>query len=126
MHMRRVFAMTLLLTLACSSGGSKGDGGPTGAGGGAGPSDSCQAARICALDCADATCLAVCAGRANAAAQVAFQALIECTMAMGQCASSNDINCLCAAQCLMDPPCIAEVDACVGGGADSVCDTTCH
>ncbi len=117
--------MTLLLTLACSSGGSNPDGGATGsggAGGGSATTATCQAARACAIDCADATCLATCASRANPPAQAAFQALVECTMTMGQCASFDDINCVCLAQCAMDPPCIVEVDNCLAGIVmDNVC-----
>jgi hypothetical protein len=116
MHMRRVFAMALLWTLACSSGGAKSDAGST-------PSDTCQAARACALDCSDAACLSACKARANADAQVAFQALVDCTLTIGQCANLSEYNCFCPAQCMMDPPCIAEVDACLAGTVqDNVCD----
>ena len=111
--MRSLLALTLLTALGCSSGGSK-------------TSDTCQSARLCALDCTDTNCVTVCRSRASAAAQSAFDALVTCTLQMGQCASLSDINCLCAAQCLMDPPCVDEVATCVGGGTDAVCDVTCH
>ena len=125
--------MTLLLALGCGSGGGKGDGGAAGSGaagsGGTGgasaPSDSCQAARLCALNCTDAECVASCGSAANSAAQAAFAALVECTTTLGQCTTPNDVNCLCDAQCRMDPLCIAEVDACVGSEADSICGGLC-
>jgi hypothetical protein len=116
--MRSLAAVALLLALGCSSSGAKGDASAS--------NDTCQAARICALDCADTNCITTCRSRANAAAQAAFDALATCTTQLGQCATLSDINCLCSAQCIMDPPCVDEVAACVGGGTDSVCDTTCH
>ena len=62
---------------------------------------------------------------AMAAAQAAFQALYDCTKATG-CTSPGDLNCLCAAQCLQDPPCAGELDVCVGATSDAICEVNCH
>ena len=114
-------AALFIAGLACSS-SSNGDGGP--------PAGSCQAIRICALDCADDACVMNnCLPRGNAAAQATFQSLFECTKAAqpagGGCATPNDVECLCLAQCLQDPPCVDLAMECAGI-ADNVCDVTCH
>jgi hypothetical protein len=66
-----------------------------------------------------------CKPRGTAAAQATFMALYDCTAAAG-CASPGDLNCLCAAQCLQDPPCAAELDDCVGATSDPICEVNCH
>jgi hypothetical protein len=110
---------------ACSSSGSPADGGADGP-----PAGTCQAIRICALDCADDACVTNnCVPRGSAAAQAAFQSLFDCTKAAqptgGGCATPNDVECLCLAQCLQDPPCYDLAMECAGG-TDNVCDVTCH
>ena len=124
-------AMLAVLTLAlgCSSTGSSNDSGATGGTGGA-TNATCQAIRICAVDCTDEECVTSnCKPRGTTAAQAAFQALYDCTKdpARGTCASPSDVNCLCLAQCLQDPPCMAETEACLAGAApDIVCEDRCH
>jgi hypothetical protein len=133
-----VMAALLVIAPACSSnngsndGGAGGTGGSGGSGGGAGgpPAGSCQAIRLCALDCADDACVTnTCLPRGNAAAQTQFQALYDCTKvarpAGGGCATPNDVDCLCLAQCLQDPPCGEMAIECAGAG-DNVCDVLCH
>jgi hypothetical protein len=136
-----IAALATLIAAAagCSGSGSSNDGGPGtggsgmggmgGMGGGA-PTGSCQAIRLCALDCADDTCVANnCLPMGSAASQTQFQALHDCTKvarpAGGGCATPNDINCLCLAQCLEDPPCGEMAIEC-GGPGDLVCDGLCH
>jgi hypothetical protein len=128
------------LIAACSSGGGSkdggggtgGGGGATGGGGGATTNATCQDIRLCALDCADDTCIGMCKARGTAAAQAAFQALDDCTRAAlptgGGCTVPFDLpNCYCPAQCQQDPPCAALVDACVAPATmDLVCDMRCH
>jgi hypothetical protein len=85
---------------------------------------------MCSLDCADDACVMNnCLPMGTAAAQAAFQMLYDCTKAAqpagGGCATPSDINCLCLAQCLQDPPCTDLAMACAGG-VDVVCDVTCH
>jgi hypothetical protein len=136
--MRRLLALTLLL-FACSSGGSgsndggAGSGGSGGGGGsggtGSGPKN-CQQIQLCAIEasCGDEACLTSCKQGATSEAQTAFDALEECTRTMGGCARGNaDFwNCMCLAQCLQDPPCTTELDACLGTTpSDSVC-AICH
>jgi hypothetical protein len=112
-----------------SSGGSNGGGGGAGGNGGAGGATvfSCQDIRICALDYADdAAVMTNCTSKGSADAQSAFQALYDCTKNTGGCDPVNDINCLCLAQCLQDPPCQDLVFACTGNIADQLCDGPCH
>ena len=92
---------------------------------------TCQAIRLCALDCADDACVRTTASPGGtAAAQAAFQALYDCTKASahaGTCTSPSDINCLCLAQCLQDPPCMAgDGGLRRGNRADIVCEDRCH
>ena len=90
-------------------------------------SQSCQAIRLCALDCGDDACVTnTCKPRGTSEAQAAFQLLRDCTKTAGGCTSPSDLNCLCAAQCLQDPPCVNELDACVGDTSDSICEVNCH
>jgi hypothetical protein len=115
--------------VACSGGGSNGGGGGAGGRGGAGGATvfSCQDIRICALDYADdAAVMTNCKSKGSADAQTAFQALYDCTKNTGGCNPVNDINCLCLAQCLQDPPCQDLVFACTGNIADQLCDGPCH
>jgi len=111
-----------VLTLGPGCGATDGTGGATNA--------TCQAIRICAVDCTDEACVTnMCKSRGTTEAQAAFQALHDCTKdpARGTCASPSDVNCLCLAQCLQDPPCVAEVEACLAGAApDIVCEDRCH
>jgi hypothetical protein len=135
--MRRLFALLFVAALGCSSSGSTnndgaaGSGGNGGAGGMAPPAASCQAIRLCALDCADDACLAAnCLPMGSAAAQAQFQMLHDCTKAAqpagGGCATPNDINCLCLAQCLQDPPCADLAMDCTANIVDTICDNACH
>jgi hypothetical protein len=139
--MRQVVAVLLLLAaLGCSSsGGSNNDGaaggggtGSAGAGGMAPPAGSCQAIRLCSLDCADDACVATnCLPMGSTAAQAQFQMLHDCTKVArpsgGGCATPNDVNCLCLAQCLEDPPCGELAMACTANlTIDTICDNACH
>jgi hypothetical protein len=138
--MRRLVAVLLFAALGCSSSGGSnpdgaaGSGGPGGAGGSAGASGamgSCQAIRLCALDCADDACVASnCLPMGSAAAQAKFQLVRDCTKAAqpagGGCATPNDINCLCLAQCLQDPPCGELTLDCTANIVDTICDDVCH
>jgi hypothetical protein len=130
-----LLVLSLPLGVACSSSGNSSDAagaagrGGSGVGGGGGAiGNSCQGIRRCVVEsCADEACvLNTCLPQGTPAAQAAFQALYDCTKTMGACTSPSDINCFCLAQCLQDPPCAAQVDACTGGLTDSVCDSTCH
>ena len=129
MAMRRTLtaAVAALLIAACSSGG----GSPKDGGGGA-TASSCQDIRLCVLDCSDDNCIATCKGRGTAAAQTAFQSLDDCLRAAaptgGGCSLPYDLpGCLCPAECLQDPPCGMEVDACVAPATmDLFCDMRCH
>jgi hypothetical protein len=137
--MRQLVAVVLLAALGCSSSGSSnndgaaGNGG-TGAGGTGGmapPAASCQAIRLCSLDCADEACLAAnCLPMGSAAAQAQFQMLHDCTKAAqpagGGCATPNDVNCLCLAQCLQEPPCGDLALDCTANIVDTICDNVCH
>jgi hypothetical protein len=113
------------------SGGGGGGGGATGGGGGA-TANTCQDIRLCVLDCADDACIAMCKARGAADAQTAFQALDDCLRATapagGGCALPYDLpGCVCPAECLQDPPCGPQVDACVAPAAmDLFCDMRCH
>jgi len=109
---------------ACGGGAAN----PTGAGGTAGEgTQSCQSIRLCALDCSDDACVSsTCKPRGTSEAQSAFQALRDCTRTTGGCTAPSDLNCLCAAQCLQDPPCAGELDACVGATSDPICEVNCH
>ena len=118
------FALIAGVWPAACGGGANGTGG-AGAGGGPG-NQTCQALRLCALDCGDEGCVSTCKQRGTADAQAAFQGLFDCTRTEGGCASPNDLNCLCNAQCLQDPPCAVELDACVGATSDSICEVNCH
>jgi len=83
---------------------------------------------MCALDNPDqASFDANCKSMGTAAAQAAFQALFECTTdpARGNCGAPVDINCLCMAQYLQDPPCVDVLDACVGTITDLIA-TRCN
>ena len=107
------------LAVSCSGGSGSKDAGPT--------VFSCQDIRICALDYADdAMVMTNCVSKGSADAQAAFQMLNDCTKNMGGCVPANDINCLCLAQCLQDPPCVDLVYACTGNITDTICDNTCH
>ena len=112
-----------------SSGGSGGGGGgATGGSGGSATNANCQALRMCALDNPDqASFDANCKAMGTPAAQAALQALFECTTdpARGNCGSPVDINCLCMAQYLQDPPCTDLLDACVGTITDLIA-TRCN
>jgi hypothetical protein len=132
--MRSVPLVAVVLTLACSSGGSGnpdgGAGGSGGGGGGGAPSGTCQAIRLCALDCSDEACVTTCANRGTSAAQAAFQALYDCTKAAlptgGGCATPSDVDCLCMAQCIQDPPCFDQTIECTANMTDTICDDLCH
>jgi hypothetical protein len=134
--MRGLLTLMLVVAIACSSNGSNTDGaagssGSGGTGGMAPPAGSCQAIRLCALDCADDACLTTnCLPRGTASAQTQFQMLNDCTKAAqpagGGCATPNDVNCLCLAQCLEDPPCGDLALDCAGNMVDTICDNTCH
>ena len=94
------------------------------------PAGSCQAIRLCSLDCADDACVATnCLPMGSAAAQAQFQMLHDCTKvarpAGGGCATPNDVNCLCLAQCLEDPPC-GELAMDCAAAVDTICDIACH
>jgi hypothetical protein len=123
----------LMVAVGCSSGGSNNDaaggssggssagasggGGATGGAGGGATNATCQALRMCALDNPDEVSFnSNCKSMGTTAAQAAFQALFECTTdpARGNCGSPVDINCLCMAQYLQDPPCADLLSACVG------------
>jgi len=107
------------LAVSCSGGSGSHDAGPT--------VFSCQDIRICALDYADdAMVMTNCVSKGSASAQTAFQMLNDCTKNTGGCVPANDINCLCMAQCLQDPPCVDLVYACTGNITDTICDNTCH
>ena len=91
------------------------------------PAASCQAIRLCSLDCADDACVAAnCLPMGSTAAQAQFQMLHDCTKAAqptgGGCATPNDVNCLCLAQCLQDPPCGELAMACTATIVDTICD----
>src|SRR6266498_1470480 len=110
-------AVTAALVFSCSGGGSSPDGGGGAGGGGSGGGTvfSCQDIRLCALDYADDTAVMTnCKSKGSADAQTAFQALYDCTKNMGGCDPVNDVNCLCMAQCLQDPPCENLVFTCIG------------
>jgi hypothetical protein len=141
MDMRGALAAVaaVLMIAACSSGGGShdggggaGGGGATGGGGGATTNATCQDIRLCVLDCGDDACIAMCKARGTADAQALYQALDDCTRAApptgGGCTVPYDLpNCYCPAQCLQDPPCGPQVDACVApAGMDLVCDMRCH
>src|SRR5688572_24508318 len=112
MAMRRALTaaaavMVAILTLGLGCGATDGGGGATNA--------TCQAIRICAVDCTDEACVMTnCKSRGTTEAQATFQALYDCTKdpGRGTCTSPSDVNCLCLAQCLQDPPCVPEVEAC--------------
>ena len=111
-----------------SSAGAGGGGGATGGAGGGATNASCQALRICALDNPDeASFTSNCKSMGTTAAQAAFQSLFECTTdpARGNCPSPVDINCLCMAQYLQDPPCADPLTACVGDILDMIA-TRCN
>ena len=116
---------------ACSSTGGAKDGGGGSGGGGSGGSGgatvfSCQDIRLCALDYPDDTAVMTnCKSKGSADAQTAFQALYDCTKNTGGCDPVNDINCLCMAQCLQDPPCQDLVFSCIGTIADALCNGPC-
>ena len=128
-------AALLMAAFACSSntspnndGAGTGGSGATGGGGGGATQGSCQAIRICAKDCGDDACIATCKSRGSADAQTAWQALYDCTAdtTRGNCTMANTISdCVCMAQCY-DGACLAEVDACVAGATDIVCEGNCH
>jgi hypothetical protein len=131
-------AALVVVAFACSSNnasndggggsGGGGGGGATGGGGGSATNASCQDMRQCVMDCGDQACIDNCKSRGNAAAQAAFQALFDCTMDpnRGNCPSPGAISdCVCTAQCY-DGACLAEVDACLGGATDLICDIACH
>jgi len=83
---------------------------------------------MCANDCGDEACLNACKARGTPAAQAALQALYDCTTdpARGNCPMANGISdCVCVAQCY-DGACLAEVDACINGATDIICDVNCH
>jgi hypothetical protein len=109
-----------------AAGGASGGGGATGGAGGGATNAACQAIRLCAIDCADAACIMNSCkpmGR-TAAAETAFQALYDCTLdpARGNCPSLNDVNCMCMAQYLQDPPCADALFDCVGNIIDTIAD----
>lgn len=129
-----VMAVMAALVLSCSGGGSSpdggggsgGGGGGTGGGSGGGTAISCKDIRLCALDYADDTAVMTnCTSKGSPDAQTAFQALYDCTKNMGGCDPVNDINCLCMAQCLQDPPCENLVFTCIGTAADLLCNGPC-
>jgi hypothetical protein len=68
--------------------------------------------------------------RGTAEAQAKFQALNDCSKGAqpdgGGCATPNDVNCLCLAQCLQEPPCGDLVLDCTGNIVDTICDNVCH
>src|SRR5262245_8577760 len=106
-------ALAAALAASCSGGSGSKDAGPT--------VFSCQDIRICALDYADDTAVMTnCVSKGSADAQTAFQALNDCTKNMGGCMPANDINCLCLAQCLQDPPCVDLVYTCTGNITDTI------
>jgi hypothetical protein len=124
---------------ACSSSGGSKDGGggaggsgATGGGGGATANATCQDIRLGIIDCADDNCIAMHKALGTPDAQAAFQALEDCLRAAppsgGGCTVPYDLpNCLCPAECLQDPPCGPQVDACVApAGMDLFCDMRCH
>ena len=112
-------AAAMLIGVGCSSSGGSDDGGSGATGGTGGATNAtCQAIRICAVDCTDEACvMTMCKSRGTTEAQATFQALYDCTKdpARGTCTSPSDVNCLCLAQCLQDPPCVPEVEACLAG-----------
>ena len=137
--MRRLVAVLVVAALGCSSGGGSnpdgaagsGGSGGGGSGGAAAAMGSCQTIRLCALDCADDACVATnCLPMGTAAAQAKFQMVRDCTKAAqpagGGCATPNDINCLCLAQCLQDPPCGELTLDCTANIVDTICDDVCH
>jgi len=135
--MRQLVAVLLLVALGCSSSdGTSNDGaaGGTGAGGAGGmapPAGSCQAIRLCSHDCADDACVAAnCLPMGSTAAQAQFQMLHDCSKAAqptgGGCATPGDLNCLCLAQCLQDPPCGDLAMVCNATPVDTFCDNACH
>ncbi len=136
--MRQLVAVLLVVALGCSSSDGNNDGaagsggaGAGGAGGMAPPAASCQAIRLCSMDCADDACVAAnCLPMGSTAAQAQFQMLHDCTKvarpAGGGCATPNDVNCLCLAQCLEDPPCGELAMACTATVVDTICDISCH
>jgi hypothetical protein len=134
--MRRLMAVLLVAALGCSSGGDSNPDGATGSGGAGGSgggaaTGSCQAIRLCSLDCADDACVATnCMPMGTPAAQALFQMVHDCTKAAqpagGGCATPSDINCLCLAQCLQDPPCGELTMNCTANIVDTICDVSCH
>ena len=129
MSMRRLVTIAALLGLACSSGGANSDGGGGNGGGddGASTAGTCQGIRLCVRDCVDDTCVATCKQMGTADAQTTFQALWDCTTTTAACAPPYDFACVCAAQCIMDPPCATFLDACIPGiTSDPICDVQCH
>jgi hypothetical protein len=125
-------AALTIIALGCSSGGSSnndgaggssGGGGATGGAGGGATNASCQALRICALDNPDEVSFTSnCKPMGTTEAQAAFQSLYDCTTdpARGNCSSPVDINCLCMAQYLQDPPCANLLFDCVGDITDMI------
>jgi hypothetical protein len=78
---------------------------------------------MCALDNPDQTSFNNnCKAMGTAEAQAAFQALFDCTTdpARGNCDSPVDVNCLCMAQYLQDPPCADLLTACIGNIVDMI------
>jgi hypothetical protein len=126
-----VVVTALALALGCSSGGGSNTDGAAGMDSMPAPTGSCQAIRLCALDCVDDACVAAnCMPRGTPAAQAQFQMVHDCTKAAqpagGGCATPNDINCLCLAQCLQDPPCGDLALECTANLVDTFCDNVCH
>jgi hypothetical protein len=110
--------------VSCS--GSGGVAPDAGGAAGAPAGSTCQQIRECVFQtpCADAACVATCAGKGSAAAQTTFEALRACTAMV--CAV-NDVNCACGEQCFGDGACLTQVDACLAGiKADPICDTLCN
>src|SRR5262245_11061408 len=102
-----------------------GGGGATGGAGGGATNAACQAIRICALDCANEACIMNnCKPMGTPAAQAAFQALYDCTLdpARGNCPDLGDVNCMCMAQYLQDPPCADPLSDCIGNINDVIAD----
>jgi hypothetical protein len=134
--MRQLVAVLLVVALGCSSGGGSNNDGAAGSGGGGtggtpAPTATCQALRLCALDCADDACVAAnCLPMGTPAAQAQFQLLHDCSKAAqpagGGCATPNDVDCLCLAQCLQDPPCWELALECAAHMVDVFCDNRCH
>jgi hypothetical protein len=123
--MRSWALFALATALACSSSG-KGPP-PEDAGSDAtdatGGTKTCQTIRNCALDCPDDACVATCKQGASSTEQANFDALDSCTKTMGGCTTPNDINCLCLAQCIEEPPCVAQLGTCLGNVTmDLLCD----